>query len=161
LRDYNKKPLCPLQCVVVDSKRWGDRKPKPKQGTYVSIRVTGFISGITHNNDGNFEAFEVEVEKVTYLGRPLNTRPSWSDTPSRTCIYLLFLIYHSHRLVIAKVETPAKCKLKFSYDTPTPAFPQKKRRLENESSTSSLEPTKDLESDPPALEYVDSPVATK
>jgi hypothetical protein len=159
LRDSNKKPLCPLQCVVVDSKRWGDRKPKPKQGTYVSI--TGFISGITRNTDGKLEAFEVEIEKVTYLGRPLNARASWSDTPSRTCIYLLFLIYHSHRLVTAKVETPAKRKLKFSYDTPTPAIPQKKRRLGNESSTSSLEPAKDLESDPPALEYVDSPIATK
>jgi len=50
----NWKPTCPLRCIVQDSKRWGDsgeRKPKPRQGT--SISLTGFISGIHRNNAGD------------------------------------------------------------------------------------------------------------
>lgn len=90
--DNSKKPLCPLRCIISDSKRWGEkgeRKPKPKQGTYVS--VTGFISGISRGSEGKFEAFEVEIENVTYLGKPSTPMASWSDTPSRMFICLLSL----------------------------------------------------------------------
>ena len=81
-------------------------------------------------------------------------------------MYVYFLLIHTEIMTLidqftAKLETPAKRKLKFSYDsTPTPCPPQKKQRVEDSISISQ-ESAQDLESDLPALEYVDPPASTQ
>ena len=77
LRNSTPKPNFPFRCVFKDSPRWGANKPKPTVGTYVT--VGGFVEKVSRAEDGAVLNFDVEAEKVVYLGKAL-TMPTTSHS---------------------------------------------------------------------------------
>ncbi|THU92009.1 hypothetical protein K435DRAFT_800809 [Dendrothele bispora CBS 962.96] len=79
LKDSNApKPSMPICTFYPDTPRW-THKPKVSSRTYVS--VSGFLHSIVRTTDGMADHFEVELEKVTFLGRPFVPTGKTPATP--------------------------------------------------------------------------------
>ncbi|KAJ3892710.1 hypothetical protein GG344DRAFT_75670 [Lentinula edodes] len=104
------RALMPIRTFCPNTPRWSN-KPKVSVGTYVSI--SGYLHSITRKPDGMVDRFEVELEKVTYLGKP--SVPIATSTPPKG------------------VSLPSGKRLRFSYGDSTP--PAKKPRLSTPAAT--------------------------
>lgn len=61
---HNSTPF-KAHVFTTDSKRWGDKKPKPPVGT--NVMVGGYLNEIKRNNDRSVCAYEVELDDITYV----------------------------------------------------------------------------------------------
>lgn len=71
---------CPLHCIIFDSPRWGDHKPKPQVGTYVT--VGGSLEAVKRSVEGEVLNFELSVESMVFLGKtttPMQKKRSKCD----------------------------------------------------------------------------------
>lgn len=50
---------------TTDSKRWGDKKPKPPVGT--TTLIGGYLDNIKRNGDRTVNVYEVELDDITYV----------------------------------------------------------------------------------------------
>jgi len=58
----------PALCIIPDTPRWGNNAPHPGNGSFVG--VGGFLTSIARVKEKDeVLKYEIEVEKVTFLGR--------------------------------------------------------------------------------------------
>ncbi|KAF9531783.1 hypothetical protein CPB83DRAFT_86413 [Crepidotus variabilis] len=117
----------PVRVFVRDSKRWGGKKPNPYPGSNVTL--TGFLIGVTRNEQGAIEHFDVELEKVTYHGKGTATPANGSPG----------------------VNTPEKRKMKYTFDS-TPTNKRRRFGLERNDSMASTSTTTGYAADSEATE---------
>lgn len=58
---------CPIHCMIIDSPRWGKKKPKPSIGTFIT--VGGFLDTVVRAETGEVTQYEMSVDFVSFLGR--------------------------------------------------------------------------------------------
>lgn len=61
---HNATPFKAHVCTT-DSKRWGDKKPKPPIGT--NVLVGGYLEEIKRNNVHEVTEYEVDLDDITYV----------------------------------------------------------------------------------------------
>ncbi|THV05851.1 hypothetical protein K435DRAFT_789872 [Dendrothele bispora CBS 962.96] len=105
-RIYGHMPVC---CFVPDSRRWPS-PPTVKLGNYVT--AAGYLQCVIWNDKKMVTSFEMELERITYMGHP-----SASQTGSPP-------VFKRVAGAPAGSSTPPQKRMKFSYtyqNTPTPA----------------------------------------
>ncbi|PPQ82285.1 hypothetical protein CVT25_008435 [Psilocybe cyanescens] len=126
------KPIAPISCIIPDSPRYiVHGKPVPYNKRYVS--VSGFLSGVTYKPDSPdvVQRFHLEVENIAFLGQQGNSSgspiPNSLDTPVKTPRATKGLINYNRKSP-APPTTP----------TPSQGPPQKRRRIQSDSSSDTL-----------------------
>ncbi|THV03740.1 hypothetical protein K435DRAFT_774769 [Dendrothele bispora CBS 962.96] len=108
----------PIRCFVPDTRRWSS-PPTVKIGNYVT--VAGYLQSVIRNDEKKVIGFELELERVTYMGQQSSSQ---SGTPP------IFKRIGSNP---AGSSAPPQKRMKFSYqDSPTPTS---KKQVNNTSSS--------------------------
>lgn len=81
LRDLDPRPSFPLECDLASgSNRWKTKRPMPARMSFVAI--LGYLTSVGMTQSV-VNTFKVEIEKVTFLGKP----PNPVAAASRMCSY--------------------------------------------------------------------------
>ncbi len=86
----------PVHCYTPqNSKRWEKHPPAPRVNTYVG--VSGFLHSIRRYGDGMAQCFNIELDKLTFLGRPFVpvATPQITSSPAAGSYVLLFVLLES------------------------------------------------------------------
>ncbi|KAJ7663522.1 hypothetical protein B0H17DRAFT_1144014 [Mycena rosella] len=72
----------PDRCLIPDTPKFKKYKPVPGKGKAVS--VTGFLTGLEHNEDKTVKEFIVDVDTMTFLGQPAgSTAPKAEESSAK------------------------------------------------------------------------------
>ena len=108
----------PIKCTFMESAHFCNKKPTPKDGSYVTIKGSLTDFAITPNEDFPNHV-NISIENITFLGRTM-VLPPLTNTPGNKICLVSDSILLTHVVLAAKHKTPAKKELTFSYDDISP-----------------------------------------
>lgn len=67
-KSNSTRPLFPASCTIKDSPRYqSTKKPIPRNGVYISM--SGYLTGVKREENGNIEEFSIHVVNMVFMGR--------------------------------------------------------------------------------------------
>lgn len=102
---------CPIHCMIIDSPRWGEKKPKPDIGTFIT--VGGLLDTVVRSDSGEVVRYDVSVDFVNFLGRSTYPVRKRSELPTKHGI-----VSKNANPLCPEIEqgAPAAKKARFQYD---------------------------------------------